>query len=268
MSLFQSLGCFKDPKDARDIPMGLVLPAVTIPVSFDFTKSMSPVRNQKNEGTCVAFASVVGVKEFQDRKEYHKLIKLSPRFLYDLCKKFDGIPFEDGTYPRIAMKVLLNYGVCHESFWPYVARKKGLPRKGADKDAIKFKIKAYARIKSQLEMKRSLLVNGPFVAGVQVFNSWFTKKVENSGLVSMPKPGDNSVGGHAICIVGYDDKLKIFKFKNSWGANWGSDGYGYLPYAYMKKYCSDAWSATDLIENPKALVKLMESKGRFCFSRV
>ena len=58
-----SLGCLKDPIDSRDIPMGLVLPAVTVPVSFDFTKLMSPVRNQGDEGTCVAFASVVGVKE-------------------------------------------------------------------------------------------------------------------------------------------------------------------------------------------------------------
>ncbi|MBU4252547.1 MAG: C1 family peptidase [Candidatus Omnitrophica bacterium] len=250
-----SLGCRKDPKDARDIPMGLVLPVVPIPVSFDFTKLMSPVRNQGNEGTCVAFASVVGVKEFQDKKEYRKLIRLSPRFLYNLCKEFDGIPFEDGTYPRIAMKVLLNYGVCHESFWPYVPLKKSLPRNGADKDALKFKIKAYARIKSQLEMKRSLLVNGPFLAGVKVYKSWFNKSVEKSGFIPMPKRNEQLMGGHAICIVGYDDKFRIFKFKNSWGANWGSDGYGYLPYAYMNKYCSDAWSATDLIENPKALVK-------------
>jgi C1A family cysteine protease len=250
-----SLGCLKDPTDSRDIPMRLVLPVFAVPLSFDFTKLMSPVRNQGREGTCVAFASVSGVKEFQDKKEYHKLIRLSPRFLYNLCKKFDGIPFEDGTYPRIAMKVLLNYGVCHESFWPYLSNKKSLPLKGADKDALKFKIKAYARLKSLIEMKRSLLINGPFIAGVKVYKSWFNKRVERSGFIPMPKRNERLMGGHAICIVGYDDKLKIFKFKNSWGAKWADQGYGYLPYGYMKEYCSDAWSATDLIGNPKALVK-------------
>lgn len=261
-----SFGCLKDPLDPRDIPMGLVLPAVPTPVSFDFTKSMSPVRNQGSEGTCVAFASVSGVKEFQDKKEYRKFIRLSPRFLYSLCKKFDGAPFEEGTYPRIAMKILLNYGVCHELFWPYVAGEKGAPRNGADKDALKFKIKAYARLESQLEMKRSLLVNGPFLAGVKVFKSWFNKKVERSGLIPMPKRNEELMGGHAICIVGYDDKFKIFKFKNSWGAVWADGGYGYLPYAYMEKYSSDAWSATDLIENPKALVKLrIKNTGKFFY---
>ena len=258
-----ALGCRKDPVDSRDIPMGLVLPVVPVPISFDFTKLMSPVRNQGNEGTCVAFASVAGVKEFQDKKEYRKLITLSPRFLYSQCKKIDGDPFGEGTYPRVAMKVLLNYGVCHESFWPYAPHQKNLPLKGADKDAKRFKIKAYARLGSQLDMKRSLVVNGPFLAGVDVYKSWFNKSVEKNGFVPMPKRKEQLMGGHAICIVGYDDKLKIFKFKNSWGAKWADKGYGYLPYEYIKKYCSDAWSATDLIENPKALVKkLTRNRGR------
>ena len=107
-------------------------------------------------------------------------------------------------------------------------------------------------------MKRSLLINGPFLAGVKVYKSWFNKSVEKSGFIPMPKRNEKLMGGHAICIVGYDNTLKIFKFKNSWGKNWGSNGYGYLPYAYMNKYCSDAWSATDLIQNPKALVKSMQ----------
>ncbi len=58
--------------------------------------------------------------------------------------------------------------------------------------------------------------------------------------------------------MGYDDTKGLFRFKNSWGAKWGNKGYGALPYDYMKKYCSDAWSGTDLIENPKALVKKKE----------
>ena len=91
-----SLGCLKDPVDSRDIPMGLVLPIFTIPVSFDFSKTMSPVRDQGSEGTCVAFASVSGVKEYQDKLEYHRLIKLSPRFLYGLCKNLMVCHFRRG----------------------------------------------------------------------------------------------------------------------------------------------------------------------------
>lgn len=253
-----ALGCKKDPKDLRDIPMSFVLPAIPLPKTFDYTARMSPVRDQKDEGTCVAFASVVGLKEYQDSLEYKKLVELSPRYVYNLCKKFDGAPGEEGTYPRVAMKVLLNYGTCHESDWPYKPHQNDSPKKDAEKKAKKFRIKAYARLNSLIEMKRSLLINGPFLAGVEVFNSWFDKKVQKTGMIPMPISGEEIAGGHAICIVGFNDAKRLFKFKNSWSDEWADNGYGYLPYEYISKYCSDAWSGTDLIEDPKALVKRIE----------
>jgi C1A family cysteine protease len=253
-----ALGCRKDPKDLRDIPMSFVLPPVPLPKAFDYTEHMSPVRDQADEGTCVAFASVVGMKEYQDGKEFKKLIELSPRFVYSQCKKLDGAPYEEGTYPRVAMKVLLNQGACYESDWPYAPHQKDLPKKNAETNAKKYRIKAYARLYSLLEMKRNLLINGPFLAGVSVFKSWFDKKVQKTGLVPMPKRNEELMGGHAVCVVGFNDAGKLFKFKNSWGAKWADNGYGYLPYEYIRKYCSDAWSGTDLIENPKALVKKIE----------
>ncbi len=256
--LIYSFGCRKDPKDLRDISMALVLPPILLPKRFDYTASMTPVRDQGSDGTCVAFASVVGVKEYEDSKEYRKLIELSPRYVYSLCKQFDGAPDEEGTYPRVAMKVLLNYGVCPENEWPYKPHQKDRPKKNANKDAKRYRIKAYARLNSVVEMKRSLLVNGPFLAGVKVFASWMSRKALNTGLIPMPKRNEELLGGHAICIVGFDDARQVFKFKNSWGAKWADKGYGYLQYEYLKRYCHDAWSATDLIENPKALVKKKE----------
>ncbi|MCU0666066.1 MAG: C1 family peptidase [Candidatus Omnitrophica bacterium] len=254
-----SLGCKKDPKDARDIPMGMILPDIKVSLRVDYTSAMTPVRDQKDEGTCVAFASVVGVKEYEDKKEYRKLIELSPRYIYSLCKKFDGAPDEEGTYPRVAMKMLLKYGVCPEIFWPYFPHQSDKPKKGASLSAKKYRIKAYARIKDTIEMKQSLMVNGPFLAGVEVYKGWFNRKAEETGLIPLPKHDEKAVGGHAICIVGYDEAKKLFKFKNSWSAKWADKGYGYLPYAYLEKYCADAWSATDLIENPKELVKIREA---------
>ena len=208
-----SLGCKKDPKDLRDIPMGLILPAIPVPLSVDYTSQMTPVRDQQDEGTCVAFASVVGVKEYEDQKEYRKLIELSPRYVYSLCKQFDGAPEEEGTYPRIAMKMLLHYGVCPESLWPYRPHQTNDHKPGADLKAKTYRIKAYARLKSLLEMKRSLMVNGPFLAGVKVFKSWLGKKVQKTGLIPMPKRKEGFIGGHAVCIVGFNDAKKLFKFK-------------------------------------------------------
>lgn len=40
----------------------------------------------------------------------------------------------------------------------------------------------------------------------------------------------NNYGGHAICLVGYDDANQRFKFINSWGDDWCLNGYGYISY--------------------------------------
>jgi C1A family cysteine protease len=250
-----TLGCRKDPVDLRDIPMGLVLPEIPVPARVDYTSRMTPVRDQGDEGTCVAFASVVGVKEYEDTKEYKRSIALSPRYVYSLCKKYDGSPDEEGTYPRVAMKVLMKYGVCPEALWPYRPYQTDDHKKGADTKAKVYRITAYARLGSVQEMKRSLVVNGPFLAGVRVYESWFTPGVKKTGLIPMPAKGEEMVGGHAICIVGYDDQQMRFKFKNSWSSAWARKGYGLVPYAYMQRFCSDAWSATDLIQDAKSLVK-------------
>ena len=97
-------------------------------------------------------------------------------------------------------------------------------------------------------------INGPSVAGVGVYESWMTPAVDKTGVIPMPKKGEELLGGHAICIVGYDDKKKRFKFKNSWSDEWGDRGYGYLLYSYITKYGNDYWSGKDRL-NEQGIVE-------------
>lgn len=253
-----ALGCLKDPQDKRDLLMGMILPPIRLPKKVDYTSQMSPVRDQGDEGTCVAFATVVGVKEYQEYHERHEWIYLSPRYVYWRCKQQDGIPDQEGTYPRVAMKVLQKFGVCTEQCWAYKPHQTDFPCSRAEEEAPIYRIKTYARLRTITYMKRSLVVNGPFVAGVLVFENWFRPRVIRTGKIPLPRPGETPEGGHAVCIVGYNDRTRYFKFKNSWGMAWGEKGYGYLPYNYMRKYCLDAWCATDLIADPRPLVEVME----------
>ena len=237
------LGCKKDRKDNRDYLMRAYLPAKKIPAKVDYTSKMTPVRDQGDEGTCVAFSAVAGMKEYQEKQDWKKLIELSPRFVYSACKKLDGAPESEGTYIRFAMKVLKNYGTCRESFWPYQPHQANKAKKGAKEDAEKFKQLSYARILDLAELRMSLAEKGPCVIGVEVYQGMMDTK---TGKVPMPKSGERVLGGHAICAVGYDDVKKFIKFKNSWSAAWGEKGYGYLPYAYIVKYMMDAWSSVDI----------------------
>ncbi len=257
-NLKYGLGCWKDPVDKRDIPLGIILPRLTAPDEVDYTRRMSPVRDQGAEGTCVAFAAAVGVKEYQEEKEEGRLIPLSPRYLYSACKEIDGSPNQEGTYPRTAMKVLARRGVCREECWSYRPYQTDSPCPEADRQAYPFRIRTYARLEGVEEMTRSLSVNGPFLAGVEVFPEWME---ERGGKIPLPREGENSLGGHAVCIVGYSRAGKFFKFKNSWGERWGEAGYGYLPFGYLESYCRDAWSATDLIAHPDSLAQLYRSRG-------
>ena len=75
----------------------------------------------------------------------------------------------------------------------------------------------------------------------------------------MPYPNtkvEALLGGHAVCLVGYDDNFKntrngYFIAKNSWGPTWGDKGYFYMPYAVIQntRMSSDFWAITK-VNNP------------------
>lgn len=249
-------GCIKDKLDDRDYLMRAYLPVAKLPKKIDYTPKLSPVRDQGDEGICVGFAMATGMKEYQEFLDYEKFILLSPRFVYSEAKKIDGMPQEDGTTIRSGMQALKNKGVCQEEFWPYTPYQKAKARKGAVSNAKKFCIMAYARILNLNELRLSLAAKGPCVIGIEVFEGMMKTK---TGLVPMPGKNETALGGHAICAVGYDDKKKAVKFKNSWSDQWGQKGYGFLPYAYIEGYMMDAWSSVDIEDpNPLTLASVLD----------
>ena len=51
------------------------------------------------------------------------------------------------------------------------------------------------------------------------------------------------MGGHAISAFGYDDEKGALLIRNSWGEEWGENGYGWLPYEYvLQGLVQDFWS--------------------------
>jgi C1A family cysteine protease len=82
------------------------------------------------------------------------------------------------------------------------------------------------------------------VASVAVYTSFDAPRSVRRGVVADPGPRDAVRGSLAICIVGYDNARRRFKFLNSWGRHWGVRGYGYLSYDYVQHYGSDAWAVS------------------------
>ena len=105
-----------------------------------------------------------------------------------------------------------------------------------------YKIKSARRLSTLEDVIAALQSNGPVVAGVAMYRPAFSAEVGRTGVIPMPAQTEELQGGHAICIVGYDNDRQLLKFINDWGPDWGDHGYGYMPFAYFEKYSQDAWA--------------------------
>ena len=76
---------------------------------------------------------------------------------------------------------------------------------------------------------------------MKIYDSFHDVNKLNS-VVQMPKENEKCLGGHAMCLVGYSLKYQQFLAKNSYGADWGNEGYCWLPFDYMTEYGWESWS--------------------------
>lgn len=95
-------------------------------------------------------------------------------------------------------------------------------------------IKEYAMVKSFLQLKAALVMNGPCVGALPVYSDRpeFWNKM----------PGDGFYGYHAISIVGYNDEG--FIIRNSWGTGFADNGYTTLKFEEFNKML-EVWTIID-----------------------
>lgn len=252
---------FKPSKpDHRDYIYGKIMGESTnLPKRFMFDRI--PILEQRI-GNCVGQSSR-SIKKVQERINYPtKNLDFSPDFVYAICKKVDGIPNEEGTYPRVAMKVLQKYGAALEHLYP--EQTDGIHLDDINQEALDnaktYQIGAYAKIQTIDEIKQAIVNGSPVMAGLILTDNFL--KPEN-GFVNLPE--GYFIGGHAVALDGFDDDMTytykdgttlkgFFRFINSWGSDYGDNGYGYLPYEWVNysndlgmKFFSEAWSSVDVI---------------------
>ena len=250
----------RDPTDKRDFLLegsfrNFQVSLTAVPLNVDHTGQMSSVKDQGYLGSCVGFA-VTAMKEWQEQQEHEEEVSegkrdtrkgreydLSESWVYWNAKKIDSWPNEEGTSIRYAMKVLNKIGVPTEKAWPYDDVDFGEPKRWATMVARWALIDSYWRI-STLEELKLALVDSPVPIGIPCFYEIFF--VGRDGIINYPENPDNIYGGHAVCAVGYNDSTRLVKIKNSWGESWGENGYGYVPYDYIRDFLWDAWTCKDL----------------------
>lgn len=203
----------------------------------------SPVEDQLHLGSCVGQA-VVGAFELMINKLYpDKFTDLSRLFVYYNARALDDMVDEDvGAYVRDGIKAVSRWGVCSELIWPYLIKKFSLaPSIESYMDAKSRLIKKYYRVNTLEDIIDALNADYPVVIGMTVYDNFYELEKPGNYVLPMPKSDDNVIGGHAVTLVGYDRNTKKLLARNSFGPDWGDNGYFWIPFEYAKIDFMDSW---------------------------
>lgn len=228
--------------------------AVALPTSVNLIPFMSPIRNQASRGTCVSF-TLTALNEYILRRR-NMPRDLSEQHLYYEIKLIDGSPAGCGTWQVKAVNALRTRGQCREQIWSYnpnpPCNNHGVRPALARADGLNYRLQTLAvPPRSVLAYKNHMSRQRPVTLSIAVYNSWYqSAETRRSGRITMRIGNEQAVGGHAVCLVGYQDTPTspgggYFIVRNSWGTGWGYQcpfgaGYGTIPYQYI---ANEGWEA-------------------------
>lgn len=210
--------------------------------------------NQGQQGSCVAWASAYGARTIVQAEATGKdpnSTAFSPSFLYNQIKLGNQC---QGAYIFQAMENMQAGGVLPLSKFAYTAESCQKQPSGADKQqAQQYRIKGFQRLSyngddqrtDMLAMKQQLSQGSPVVVGMMVGGSFMQDMAGRE--VWMPSQNDyrmSGFGGHAMCVIGYDDYKEggAFQIMNSWGPEWGKNGIAWVRYADFDFFAKEAYA--------------------------
>jgi C1A family cysteine protease len=247
MPLHRSYGWVPDRPDQRDhLYSAPLMELKVIPPKVDLTPQCPPVYDQGQLGSCTANA-IAGAIEFDLMKEKKPDFPPSRLFIYYNERVIEHtVNSDSGAMIRDGIKSVAKQGDAPETEWPYDITKFTVkPPANVYNDAKKHTAVQYQSVTQDLTQMRGCLASGyPFVLGFTVYQSFESQEVAQTGVVPMPSSNEQTVGGHAVLAVGYDDSQQRFIVRNSWGADWGMKGYFTMPYAYLTQsnLSDDFWT--------------------------
>jgi C1A family cysteine protease len=185
-----------------------------------------------------------GLVQYFERRATGRLLRPSRLFLYQNALRLAGLAGDCGADLRTTLSAMTRFGMPPERYWPYE-----VARLGCQPDAFlyafpePYRRAIYVRLDDRdspgadnLARVRSFLAAGfPAVFGFGVPDS-----LTDDGHILYRPTFDSIVGGQAMLAVGYDDRWLrgsrgALLVRSSWGARWGEEGYGWLPYAFVEE---------------------------------
>ncbi len=206
--------------------------ANTVPARYDMREHnlLGPIKDQGNCGACWAFTAATSF-ESNYAKKNHKIIDISEQVVLDCTDS--GLNCISGGLPVLAFLswVELDQPIVNETSEPYVEMQQYCKNYNTEYRASNFGFVASNFINPLLslptndEIKKAILSYGAVSCGVysgEAFLNYQGGVFDEKGYGKAPN--------HAVNIVGWDDAKGAWLIRNSWGTNWGDDGYMWLKY--------------------------------------
>ena len=230
----------------------------------------APARqNQGKQGSCVAWSATYAARtilEAASTKQDPNTIAYSPAFMYN------NIALEDcqGAYIQKAMEFMQANGAVRYQDFKYdendCSRQatQSLAQQGQHNKILGFHRLTETDDVNGLNIraiKEHLAKDAPVVIGMMVGGTFMQDMVGQK--VWNPTSRDKNMtgfGGHAMCVIGYDDRVEggAFEIMNSWGPEWGQNGIGFVRYGDFKEFTREAYGLDALPKRGAALNQAFE----------
>lgn len=233
--------------ERKDYRLELLATAPQLPSNFEVIYG-GKIKNQNGSGSCVSQATSY-YAQILNFKETGKWLEFSPRDLYSQC-------FQEpmGSYVKDNMDRMQNSGIVLEA--DALSYEQGDPPSESfmrKRDDITFEEaetgKNYMIMKyltwdnTSIDLFKQAIYHG---SGAVVC-AWGNNEIWKNAKIELPAYKEQLNWRHGILLLGWDDNTRLFKFINSWGTEWGQQGYGYLPYEYIEKgYVSNPMTMIDI----------------------
>lgn len=235
-------------KDSPLASVSVLSEEISIKQYFKEISNQYAISSCTSNACCDSLESMVALRKGIDPSQVPNFSRM---FLYWIARNNATPPatsIDKGCQIRLAMDCVRRNGVCKETTCPYdstyLYKQPGFL---AFKEAIQNKISAFYRIETMDEDERfeqilkALNNKNPIVFGIMLYSGFKTAK---DNVLSPNINSETALGSHAMVITGWSKSKGAFEIRNSWGPEFGVNGYCYMAKDYILGSSKDIWVPT------------------------
>ena len=227
-------------------------PDQALPEKVSLEKYCPSRGDQGQQGSCVGWSTSYAARTILEAVRTGKdpnQLQYSPSFLYNQI----SLKGCQGAYMLNAMEKLTQVGDLPYSNFGYTDE--SCDRKPNENElnlAQSHRMKGFNRLTKSgddyaidfLAIKQNLAQGAPVTIGMMVGGTFMSDMAGKK--VWIPTEEDYSkegFGGHAMCVIGYDDYLEggAFQLMNSWSEDWGDRGFAWVRYKDFAYFTKEAY---------------------------